>query len=140
MTGNAGANTLIGGQGDDVLRGMDGKDLLSGRGGFDEYVFTSLADSAVLFAGRDAITVFAHGDKINLSAIDANVNVAGDQAFTWTPGGFTGIAGQLYVQQNAARSWTVWADVDGDANADFALNIYGSIALNNGISAWDFIL
>jgi Ca2+-binding RTX toxin-like protein len=140
MTGNSGANTLNGGSGNDVLQGAGGRDLLTGGGGLDRFVFTSLADSAVAFAGRDSINTFAHGDKIDLSAIDANVNVAGDQAFTWSPGGLTGVAGQLYVQQNAARSWTVWADVNGDGNADFALNIYGAPALNNGIFAWDFIM
>jgi len=60
----------------------------------------------------------AEGDKIDLSAIDADVTVAGDQAFTFigTNANFTNTAGQLRF--NVA--W-VEGDLDGNGAADFFL-------------------
>ena len=62
-------------------------------------------------------------DKISLSAIDANVNLAGDQAFTWIgTGNFTGVAGQLRYYQSGGDTFVV-GDVNGDGQADFAIQI-----------------
>jgi hypothetical protein len=39
----------------------------------------------------------------------------------------------------ATNSWLVTAEVDGDAAADFALNIYSSPGFGQ-LQSWDFIL
>jgi Ca2+-binding RTX toxin-like protein len=150
LTGAGGNDTLIGGLGADTLEGGLGRDLMTGGGGLDRMVFRSIAESGVAFANRDAINTFAHGDKIDLTAIDANTVLAGDQAFSWLgSGAFTGAAGQLRFDLNniaasGVRSYTVYADVDGNRAADWSLQIYTApVSLTPGdwsLAAWDFIL
>jgi Ca2+-binding RTX toxin-like protein len=138
LSGLAGNDTLNGGQGHDTLVGGAGKDLLTGSGGLDRMVFNSLSDSGPLFAQRDAINTFAHGDKVDLSAIDANINAGGNQAFAFVTN-FTRAAGQLQWDQIATNSWLVTADVNGDAVADFSLNLYSAPGFGQ-LQSWDFIL
>jgi hypothetical protein len=101
-------------------------------------VFTSLSDSGSLFAQRDAINTFAHGDKIDLSALDANARVAGNQGFAFVTN-FTHVAGQLQYDQVATNSWYISGDVNGDAVADFSLNVYSAPGFGQ-LHSWDFIL
>jgi Ca2+-binding RTX toxin-like protein len=138
LSGLAGNDTLNGGQGHDTLVGGAGKDLLTGSGGLDRMVFTSLSDSGALFAQRDAINTFAHGDKIDLSALDARTTAAGNQAFTFVTN-FTHAAGQLQWDQVATNAWYVSGDVNGDAVADFSLNVYSAPGFGQ-LQSWDFIL
>ena len=131
-----------------------GVDVLTGGQGNDVFVFRSIADSAPLQSGyinadslgaaagqglRDIITDFTHGqDRINLSAIDANIRVAGDQAFVWGgTGDFTGTAGQLIERTYTADDKTViYGDIDGDVRADFQIELTGLKPLVAG----DFVL
>ena len=151
LNGSSGNDTLIGGLGADTLVGGLGKDLMTGGGGLDQFLYSSsLAESGVAFSARDAINTFAHGDKIDLTAIDANTLQGGDQAFSWLgAGAFTGAAGQLRFDLNniaasGVRSYTVYADVNGDSAADWSLQIYTApVSLVPGdwsLAAWDFIL
>jgi serralysin len=81
-----------------------------------------------LVAERDAILDlnFAQGDRIDLSAIDANVNLAGDQAFTFVAG-FTRVAGQATLAYAPGQNVTTLSvDVDGDGRFDFRLQINGN--------------
>jgi Ca2+-binding RTX toxin-like protein len=138
ISGDAGNDTIDGGDGHDVISGDAGKDLIIGGSGHDRFVYDFLSHSLVSVAGRDTIQAFSRRDDIDLSGIDANSGVADDQAFTFRQD-FTGQAGELQFDQLAANSFLVTADVDGDAVADFALDIH-TVAGFGDLRASDFIL
>jgi serralysin len=145
ITGGNGNDTLLGDAGNDTLWG-DGNDTLStGSGadhlygglGADDFMFAKF-DSIHTTAGRDVIHDFsrAQGDDIGLWFIDANPNIAGNQAFYWRGSlGFTGGSGQLWVLNSGANT-LVLGDYDGDKIADFSILVLG---INNMI-ATDFDL
>jgi len=92
LAGNGGSDKIYGGSGNDVLKGGGGSDTLVGGSGSDTLLgglgadvfdFNSVSESPA-GAGRDKITDFSwtDGDKIDLSGIDANVFLAGNQAFS----------------------------------------------------------
>ncbi|WFU66728.1 calcium-binding protein [Bradyrhizobium brasilense] len=151
LYGGVGNDTLLGGQDVDLLYGGTGKDTTTGGGGLDRMVISSLSESGVTFAQRDVINTFAHGDKIDVSAIDANTHLAGNQAFTFVSA-FTHVPGQLQwdltgVSVTGVKGYLVQGDVNGDAVADFSLQIYTSPTNNLAggsagwnLAAWDFIL
>ena len=122
LAGGGGDDRLFGGDGDDVLIGGAGGDKLAGGAGGDVFRFLDLADSAQL-ATADRITDLQAADQIDLSAIDADTGVAGDQAFVRVAD-LTGEAGQLAVSLSGGSTW-VLGDVDGDARADFILELDG---------------
>ena len=131
LFGYDGNDVLNGNAGNDVLNGGAGADTLSGGAGADRFVYTSTSDSD---AARDTILDFNRSqDLISLASIDANENVAGDQAFTFTSGDlFTGIAGELIFD---SRLDVFAGDTDGDRNADFVVQINV-----DAMDASDFIL
>jgi Ca2+-binding RTX toxin-like protein len=133
MKGGSGNDTMDGGQGKDFLTGGAGADVLYGGAGQERFIYTSIADSTPAIGGRDTIMDFSHseGDKIDLTAIDANINVAGNQAFTLGGGAFTGTAGQL-IQVSTAGGYLVEGDVNGDAVADFILFVRAQAPLVAG--------
>ena len=132
LTGNAGNNRLSGGGGDDVLQGREGNDTLiggagadrlSGGAGADIFDFNSAAETTV--DAYDWILDLQAADRIDLSGIDANANVAGDQAFTLVSA-FTGTAGQIRLAYSSASGDTwVQGDVNGDSVADFRIRLTG---------------
>jgi Ca2+-binding RTX toxin-like protein len=131
LIGGAGADRLHGGGGDDVLIGGFGADRLSGGGGADLFIFRLVEGSQPGAALRDRIGDFSRseGDRIDLSAMDANTNLAGDQAFVLGGGSFTGQAGELIQFLDFSR-WTILAgDIDGDGQADFELAFRGTLSL-----------
>ncbi|OWJ61998.1 calcium-binding protein [Inquilinus limosus] len=137
LVGDSGANVLLGGRGNDVLVGAGGADTLTGEAGADRFVYGSAAQSPT-GTGGDRITDFSHaqGDRIDLSAIDANVTVAGDQAFTFIGTGlYTGVAGQLRYAVSGGVT-TIAGDLNGDRTSDFAITLTGAI----GLQAGDFVL
>lgn len=126
---------LSGGLGDDTLIGGDGKDYLTGGIGADIFDFNLTNESAV-GANCDVITDFNHAelDKIDLSIIDANVNLVNDQAFSFIGNNVAfSAAGQLRYD---AALYSVFGDVNGDAVADFQIELTGVASL----SASDFVL
>jgi Ca2+-binding RTX toxin-like protein len=134
LAGGAGRDTLAGGADDDELQGGGAADVLTGGSGRDVFIFASVADIGLAPAARDRITDFRPGeDLIDLSAIDANTTAAGNQAFTFITGAFTGVAGQL---RYGAASGLLQGDVNGDGTADFALELAAGLAL----SAADIVL
>ncbi|MCE3289028.1 MAG: hypothetical protein K0R83_1040, partial [Caulobacter sp.] len=143
MDGMGGNDILIGGNRDDSLHGGAGYDRLIGGGGADDlsggadkdfFVYLSLSDSVV--GAGDVISGFDSTDVFDLRALDANVNLDGDQAFTWIGGsGFSGVAGELRLLADADRM-RIQLDVDGDSSADFELTVMG---IHNIIRA-DFLL
>lgn len=138
LSGNELANRIAGRDGNDTIEGGLGRDWLQGGGGADDFVLTRLKDSTVAKSGRDFIDDFSHrqGDDIHLKSIDANVNVAGNQGFTFIGGrAFSGTAGELRFQ-DSGRNTLVTGDVDGDGDADFAILLRRDIRLVEA----DFIL
>ena len=136
LTGNQGANVIVGLTGNDTLTGGAGADTLTGGGGVNVFVYTALTDSKTTIAGRDTITDFSTGagDLIDLHLLDADTTVGspGDQAFTFIGlAGFSGKAGELGFA-GVGPNTKILGDVNGDAVADFSILLNGHIALTGG--------
>ncbi len=143
LSGGDGADELRSGGGNDSLDGGDGDDLLVGSGGADTLTGGIGADrfqidffSSGTGVGADRITDFQSGDLVDLANWDADLNTAGDQAFTFVgSAAFTGVAGELRTYFDGVDSW-VQGDITGDAVADFEIRFDGAVALASG----DFLL
>jgi serralysin len=141
LIGGSGSDTLLGGAGNDALRGDGGNDILNGGAGADRmtggsgsdrFVWSAMEDLGTLALG-DVITDFRSGqDKLDLSAIDANLGVAGNQAFALlaTQGANFTAAGQLrYVHDAAANKTYVEGNVDAGLTADFRITLDSIVPL-----------
>lgn len=138
LIGNGGNDTLDGWTGNDKLTGGAGSDFLYGGTGSDTFIYKSTKDSTVAASGRDTIWDFsrAQKDKIDLSAIDASTKSAGNQAFSFIgTKAFSGKAGELRYDKQASDTY-VYADVNGDKKADFAIHFDDPISFQKG----DFFL
>ncbi len=145
LTGNAFANTVIGGAGNDTINGGPGSDTiigglgadtLTGGAGADIFRLLARTESTVAATGRDTITDFTAGDRIDLHAIDANVGLAGDQAFSFIgTTAFSGVAGQLRYAASGPDT-LISGDVNGDKLPDFAILATGA----HNFTAPNFIL
>ena len=132
LNGGAGNDILNGGAGNDTLIGGAGKDALTGGTGADLFSFTATTDSAT-GVNHDVIADFVRGtDKIDLSLIDANVFVAGNQAFTL----ISSTAAFSAAGQVKFAGGVLYGEVTGDQTADFEIALTGITAL----AAADFIL
>lgn len=134
LTGNSAANILNGGTGNDWLTGGAGKDTLIGGTGADRFDFNVQADSGI-GSLRDVISDFrrADGDKIDLSGIDANLSLAGNQAFKFIgAAAFTGNAAGL------ARftGGVLYLSTDADTASEMEIQLTGVSSL----LATDFFL
>jgi serralysin len=131
LYGRGGADTLVGGGGNDTLNGGGGADVLNGGAGADMFVFQTLAESNP--ASRVTIQDFVSGtDKVYLRSIDADANVAGDQAFVFIgASAFSHHDGELCFAAGILSG-----AVNGDGVADFQVKVLGSAAL----AATDFYL
>jgi serralysin len=120
LYGGAGNDRLYGGPGDDRLFGDAGADLLVGGDGQDLFVFRHANDSTP--GAMDRIRDFTSGvDMIDLRSIDANANLAGDQAFDFIgAGSFSYTAGELNFQNEFLSG-----DINGDGIADFQVYLAG---------------
>lgn len=138
LSGGVGADRLDGGDDRDRLIGGPGGDILTGGAGADVFVYQARGDSQDLPGRLDRITDFdaGGGDRISLAALDADLTKAGDQAFLWVGGGFSGQAGELTVEVRS-NGMMVLADVDGDAVADFSVLLLG---LTTAPEDWAFLL
>ena len=125
--GDANANWFMGGP---------GKDTFTGGGGHDFFDFNSTADSGVGAGNRDIIKDFAPGtDHIDLMGIDADANIAGNQAFHFV--GTAALTGPAQVGYEISGGNTiVHASTDGDAAAEIEIQLTGIKAL----TATDFYL
>jgi Ca2+-binding RTX toxin-like protein len=133
LYGDAGADTLFGGEGRDYLTGGDGNDTMTGGLGADSFRFSSFD-----LGDTDTIKDFhrSEGDKIRLNAVDADANMAGNQAFSFIgTSAFTGSAGQLRYVNNGVET-LVYGDVNGDKAADFTIRLTDA----PGLIATDFQL
>ncbi|WGM40215.1 hypothetical protein [Caulobacter sp. NIBR1757] len=129
LDGKAGVDTINGGAGNDVIYGGLGNDLLTGGSGYD--VFAVRQESVGLVTlETDRIFDFsvAGGDRVDLSAIDANANLAGNQAFHFATvlSTFSGVAGEATLTYDATTASTyLRLDVNGDKKADYSLRLDG---------------
>ena len=126
LDGGIGHDQLNGGAGNDILIGGTGRDELTGGADADIFRFLALSDSAV-GGNRDLITDFrrAQGDRIDLSGIDANGNLAGDQAFAFIgTAAFSRVAGQARFGNGLLQ-----LDVNGDGRSDMDVAAQGLTAL-----------
>lgn len=124
LVGGAANDVLIGGAQADWLYGGLGVDYLTGGAGNDHFVFRTTAESG--FGAADFISDLAVGDVIDLREIDADVNQAGDQAFTLIGSDpFHNVAGELQVVYDTGN-WWIAGDTNGDGTADLMLIVGGS--------------
>jgi Ca2+-binding RTX toxin-like protein len=129
LTGDSKANRLFGFAGNDTLVGGVGADRLIGGLGADKFVFNKVTESRIL-NGRDLIADFHHAenDRIVLTAIDANVLVAGNQAFHFIGNAaFSHHAGELRYYKASGHTY-IDGDINGDGAAD--LTIISTLPLN----------
>jgi serralysin len=148
-----GENDLCnGGAERDWIEGGAGRDILIGGGNSlvgpilgDTFDFNALSDS-VNTANCDRLQAgggggafdlagAGNGDRIDVSTIDANLTVAGNQAFIFGGGG----TGHLWVVDAGATS-RVYANVDADALAEFRLDIIDGGVVAKMYAAVDFVL
>jgi serralysin len=89
---------------------------------------------------RDVINDFVVGvDTIDVSALDANTDVASDQAFIWV--GTAGItaAGQLSMAYDSTTNTTlVSGNVDANLAPDFMIALTGNYS--STLTATEFVL
>ena len=124
LIGNDVSNILRGNAAANVIFGGGGADVMTGGAGADRFDFNAVSDST--YGIWDRITDLTNEDIIDLSSIDANVNVAGNQAFTLVTA-FTGQAGQIMLSPNIQPYFTLLsADVDGDRVADMRIVLDGN--------------
>ncbi len=139
LGGSAGNDNLDGGDGNDFLYGGTGKDWLEGGADGDTFAFISTKESGVGATKRDVIIDFdqSESDVILLSPIDAATNIPGDQEFhlvgnggldAFTPVGIPHLAGELRYKY-VGGSTIVEGDVNGDAKADFQIELKGHYVL-----------
>ena len=78
-------DTLDGGAGNDRLQGSYDVDVMTGGAGSDRFVFEEFDEFvSILGPGLDRITDFAQGsDLMDVSALDANLFLAGNEAFSF---------------------------------------------------------
>ncbi len=138
LLGEAGADVISGSTGNDFITGGLGRDVMSGGDDNDKFNFLTLADSGI-GALADLITDFERNfDDMNVAGIDANVNAANDQAFTFigTTGTFGGAA-QIRRAYDAGSSTTsLLFNTDADQTAEMTIKLSGNVF----VSAGDFYL
>jgi Ca2+-binding RTX toxin-like protein len=123
LIGDLGDDILRGGKGDDRLNSGEGADILIGGHGADRFRYSALIDSTV---ERSDTIQFGRRDQIDLRQLDANTTRKGNQAFRFIADvKFSGQAGELRLFESR-----LLADVDGDRQADFALNLRSNQAFS----------
>lgn len=144
ISGLDGDDTLRAAGGDDSVDGGDGADLIVGGGGADTMTGGLGADTFRIGyyesgtgSAADRITDFEIGtDVIDLAGWDADINVGGDQAFTFVgTDSFTLTAGELRYYDDGTDTY-IQGDIGGDGIADFEIRLDGLHAL----SGPDFVL
>lgn len=127
-------DVLLGGDGDDLLYGGLDADALTGGQGADVFLYNYVSGSKVAEAARDTIYDFLGkaGDRIDLFGIDANTKLSGNQAFSFLgTAAFTGKAGELRYEKKASDTY-IYADINGDKKADFAIHLDDAVTLSKG--------
>ena len=139
LNGGDGNDILTDGEGDDVLNGGAGDDIfyhegltdgsfgfdtVAGGSGADTFTYTTVYSSVTsTAAGYDTIADFEAGvDTLQLDYVDADLNVAGDQAFTLVANP-TGAVGQLWLEDLGDGQYILKGNIAGDATAELIIHI-----------------
>ncbi len=135
IVGGDGGDALDGRGGNDRLRGDDGADVLIGGAGRDIFVYFDITDSEAAAGSTDLITDFTQGaDRIDIVGLVASLGGAVLTAIGHNAA-FSGVAGELRSADNGLDS-VVELDANGDAVADFRIDVTGVVVFN----AADFIV
>lgn len=128
LAGGDGNDTLDGSNGNDTVIGGIGTDQMTGGFGTDRFDFNDFSELSK-GAPRDIITDFSHGeDVVDLADLDANSEVAGNQAFIFIGGAsFGNVAGELRYNGGVLSM-----DVNGDGTADFQIGLNGTPEVTPG--------
>jgi Ca2+-binding RTX toxin-like protein len=136
LLGGSAGDRLEGGPGADRLVGGEGLDTMLGGAGADVFVL-SAADSAATRSLADLVQDFngAGGDRLDLSAIDADATAAGVQDFLPISQGpaFSGSFSAPRALFYDTTTNTLYANIDADSAADFALRLPGVASLGDGV-------
>ena len=139
LEGGSGEDVLTGGDDDDILSGGDGNDELTGGtgtdqliggGGADRFVFGDVDDSPA--QAPDLVFDFnaVQGDQIDVSGIDAiSATTEIDEFIFIDDDAFGGSAGELRFVHDASDG-LLEGDVNGDATADFSIELLGVTSLS----------
>lgn len=119
INGGAGDDIIFGGSGDDIILGQGGDDFIVGGYGADTFLATQISnhDRFVYLDVRDTGDIFNDFRAIftlDFSVIDADTNIAGNQAFLW--GGETATANGVWTSLSANGSGNLYLDTDGDVS------------------------
>ena len=123
LEGAAGNDGLVGGGGNDTILGGAGQDTMTGGTGSDRFVWNALSESSAASPDRVVDFAWAEGDVLDLSAIDANLGLAGDQAFTLMAGNTFAGGGQGSIRQSQSGGDTRIEIDQGDGGAAEAVII-----------------
>lgn len=123
LEGGAGHDIIVGGGGNDTILGGAGRDTLTGGTGADRFVWSALNETTGANADRVVDFSWAQGDVLDLSAIDANLGMAGDQAFTLMAGTAFAGGGQGSIRQSQSGADTRIEIDQGDGGAAEAVII-----------------
>jgi VCBS repeat-containing protein len=127
LDGGSGSDKLLGGSGNDILTGGSGGDYIWGGSGSDTFVYTRASDSTL--CNWDRIIDFQQGkDKIDLTAL-----LGGAVKFAWSNNAQAYGAWSL----NSGSSTFLFADFDGNGDADFKIELKNSCGLT--LTADDFV-
>jgi Ca2+-binding RTX toxin-like protein len=133
--GGSGTDRIDGGADNDVIFGGTGKDIISGGADVDQFIFTRVKDSPA-GRGRDVIKDFVVGeDRIQLAIIDAKRGGSNDMFTFIGKHAFHDKAGELRYKFEAGHT-VVQGDVNGDGTADIEIQLSGHHVLH----AADFVL
>lgn len=142
LDGGTGNDKLNGEVGNDLLNGGAGADSLTGGLGADTFLLRGVIESQPGIFNPDVITDFAGvgvilGDQISLAEIDANVLVAGNQAFTYIGSAAFTAEGQVRYAGGVLQGST-----DADTAAEFEIQLVGAPTLfvKAGHSGTDILL
>ena len=131
ITGSQRDDRLYGNQGDDILVPGEGFDIVKGGNGQDVVLYNRAEESPI--ARPDRVFMKAE-DRLDLSAIDGDESEPGNQRLRLIETAtFNGIPGELLARRNG-----VFADLNGDAYADFGI-LFGK-PLSFDLTADHFIL
>ena len=138
ILGREGADTIDGAGGNDAIQGGAGRDIMTGGAGNDTFVFSAISDSGTSSSTRDQIRDFddSGDDFLNFRSIDANVNVAGVQAFTYIGTARFSAPGQVRIVSSGA-SVLVQVNNDADSFPEMVVELLNTTV--SQVTASDFI-
>jgi len=130
LTGNHGNDRLYGNKGHDILTPGKGFDIVKGGKGKDTITYNHPEESPI--ARPDRVFMDTK-DRLDLTALDGNLEFGNQSLQLIETSTFNGIPGELLARRNG-----VFADLDGDAYADFGI-LFGK-PLNFDLTSDHFIL